>query len=650
MNKTIDAADSLDRQHDRNPAILAGLLLPHIVCTVFIAARAWSRLRILRTWFIDDTLMVLAWVISTGVCVVYTLAAETHNIQKAAAKTTNADTDGNQQVRNSGRDAITRQYLFRTYLGLIFYQVCLCLTKFSILSFYLRMFGTWRPLERRLAWATVTFVVAFGIPLLFASIFLCHPATGTSFLVGSPETDKCFPFTPLLIASASLHATTDAWLIALVIPCVWRLDIAPRQKAALGVVLSLGVFVIAASLTRLQLSLHSSYMPVSDGGRGREGGGAGNTLAFFVMTILECDVALICASAPTLRPLLARLWPRSGMGEPLVFRRRSRRRHCHYRQNRRRALENSVNLTSVVSFHGYPWAAKTGNTEPEVRSPSPSPDGGGPKSGTKRPLAAGDAYPPRRPPPDMPVPPVPALTTVHRTPTTLSLKSLVNVVSPRSRAVTVADAEDGALLLLSDCEGRAGLCRAQTWSQSQESFVMGINDPASPHRTSLVFGGHHDPGGGWFTEDAVGGSVVNVFGGSRPVTRELKEIRETGGDFGLHMRRYSASAAQQSSRKAGRRGAGEAGLAVTSRLMSTSITRSRAVPARQRIRNDALGKPKMPTRFASTTPMICLGGDPVRVGDRLHCPVMKNAGDPWIRTIVEIRPWGVWGDNSKLHL
>ncbi|TLD06232.1 uncharacterized protein PgNI_08916 [Pyricularia grisea] len=501
----------------------------------------------------------MAWVISTGVCVVYTLAAETHNVQKAAAKTTNVHTDGNNQVGSSSRDVITRQYLFRTYLGLILYQVCLCLTKFSILSFYLRMFGTWRPLERRLAWATVTFVVAFGIPLLFGSIFICHPATGTSFLVGTPETDKCFPFTPLLIASASLHTTTDAWLIVLVIPCVWRLDIAPRQKAALGVVLSLGVFVIAASLTRLQLSLHSNYMPVGGGGGGGEGGKAGNTLAFFVMTILECDVALICASAPTLRPLLARLWPRSGMGDPLVFRRRSRLRRCHYRQNRRRVLENSVNLTSVVSFHGYPWAAKIGHTEPEVRSPSPSADGSGSKSGTKRPLAVGDAYPPRRPPPDMPVPPVPALRTVHRTPTTLSLKSLVNVVSPRSRAVTLSDEEDGAVLLLLGDSG-AGLCRAQTWSQSQESFVMGVNDPASPHRTSFVFGGHHRGAGkGWVGEQTDVGSVVDVFGGGRPVTREDGKDKEMKGEFWLQMRRHSASAAQQPSIIVGRRGAGEAG-------------------------------------------------------------------------------------------
>ncbi|KAL5880355.1 hypothetical protein ACKVWM_008218 [Pyricularia oryzae] len=584
MNNIIDAAVSLDRQHDRNPAILAGLLLPHVVCTVCIAARAWSRLRILRKWFIDDTLMILAWIISTGVCVVYTLAAETHNIQKAAAaKTTNPDTDANGQAGSSGRDAITRQYLFRTYLGLIFYQVCLCLTKFSILSFYLRMFGTWRPLERRLAWATVTFVVAFGIPLLFASIFLCHPATGTSFLVGSPETDKCFPFTPLLIASASLHTTTDAWLIALVIPCVWRLDIAPRQKAALGVVLSLGVFVIAASLTRLQLSLHSNYMPVGGGGgAGGGGGGAGNTLAFFVMTILECDVALICASAPTLRPLLAMLWPRSGMGDPLVFRRRSRSRHCHYRHNRRRVLENSVNLTSVVSFHGYPWVAKTGNTEPETRLPSPSPDGGGggPNSGTKRPLAVGDAYPPRKPPPDMPVPPVPALTTVHRTPTTLSLKSLVNVVSARSRAVTVTDEEDGAVLLLGDGEGGAGPCQAHTWSQSQESFVMGVNDPASPHRTSFL-------------------------SGSRPVTRGCENDRNRNGDFRLHMRRHSASAAQQPSRRVDRRGAGEAELPVH---LSSHVNVDHTKPGCPGKTTASAITPRgeVASRFASTTPMICM--------------------------------------------
>lgn len=476
------------------PGILAGLLIPHIICTIFIVARIWSRVYVLRKWFVDDTLMIAAWVFSTAVCAVYSIATLTPNIRDAVVISSDSHSGGGPVV--SPDDSSIRTYMMRTYLGLIFYQLCLCLTKLSILAFYLRMFSS-RPLERRLAQATAVFVLLYGVPLLFMSIFQCHPSPGHFF--DKPMT--CFSFVPLLIASASLHAGTDAWLVILVIPCIVRLDLPPRQKAALAVVLSLSVFVVAASMTRLQLSLHANYRPSGAGVQ------VSNTLAFFVMTILECDLAIICASAPTLRPVLARLWPRLGMGE-------FQHQHQPRRRRRRQAIsdgdneeDGSVNLT-VVSYHGYPW------TQPQT------PAAGRSKSGSITDMAANS------PAADMamPVPPVPAF--MQRTPTTLSLRSFMSSITPRSRGATVAEgngpkAEDRVVLLRGggDAEEselgetrrssvgfegyhdqylgygeekrrsktlRNSLVLKSQWGDSQESFVMGMNDPASPSRLSPV--------------------------------------------------------------------------------------------------------------------------------------------------------------------
>ena len=388
-------------------------------------------------------------------CVVYSVAALSPNMGLAVVLSNTISKLTSEVAPDYDHDTL-RPYMLRTYLGLIFYQLCLCLTKLSILTFYLRMF-TARPMERRLAWGTVIFVVIYGIPMLFMSVFQCHPIQGQFF--GQPM--KCFSFTPLLIVSASLHTVTDAWLIVMVIPCIIRLDLPFRQKIALAIVLSLSVFVIAASLTRLQLSLHANYRP----------GGAGvqiaNTLGFFVMTILECDIALICASAPTLRPLLARMWPKMGMGDSV-------------RPSQGDEDFNSVNLTTVVSYHGYPWA--------ESNTP-----GGRSKAGSVANM-----------PPPMPVPPVPAF---HRTPTTLSLRSFMSSMAPRSRGMTTTSRPDDKTGLLHDAESRrssAGFeqyfaygeekrLRSRSgskgsalalglnrWSGSQESLVLGLNDPASP--------------------------------------------------------------------------------------------------------------------------------------------------------------------------
>ena len=474
--------------------MLAGILVPHVVCTIFIAARTLSRLSLLRKWFLDDTLIILAWLSSTAVCIVYSIAASMPNIRNAiVVSTTDPSTDSGVA---SDYESI-RPYLLRTYMGLIFYQLCLCLTKLSILAFYLRIFSS-RPVERRLAWGTVNFVLLYGIPLLFMSVFQCHPTAGLFF--GQPM--KCFSFVPLLIASASLHTATDAWLIILIVHCVIRLDLPKRQKIALAVVLSLSVFVIAASMTRLQLSLRANYRPSGASVQ------VASTLVFFVMTILECDIALICASAPTLRPVLAHFWPRLGLGEP-------------HQLGRGVPLDEddgqpgSANLTAV-SYHGYPW---TEPSTPQARSKNPS---------------IANLYMAA-----MPIPPLPALTAAHRTPTTLSLRSFMSSMTPRSRGATIngrgGPGEDRAILLgegprreamgdldrkrsnsvgfegyydqyagygeqldkeqrrrsrtMSSClEIGAGRDHGHPlrWTNSEESFVLGVNDPASPNRLSPV--------------------------------------------------------------------------------------------------------------------------------------------------------------------
>ncbi|KAB5582931.1 hypothetical protein GE09DRAFT_1211548 [Coniochaeta sp. 2T2.1] len=438
---------SLDNRNTSIPSILAGLLVPHIVCTVFLLARVCSRLFILRKWFHDDTLIVAAWLFSTAVCTVYSIAASIPDLSAAVLLGEN------------------QTYTMTTYLGLIFYQLTLLLTKLSILSFYLRIFSS-RPIERRLAIFTIAVVVAYGIPLLAISVFQCHPSSSSSFF--SHSIPKCFNFTPLLIASASLHTATDAWLIVMIAPVISRLAIPRGQKVALATVLSLSVFVIAASLTRLQLSLHAGYKPE---GSTR----VTNTLAFFVMTVLECDVALLCACAPTLRPILARIWPVL-MGEAAPAARRRRRRRL-----RRRGAddesgtdeEDSVNLT-VVSYHGYPWAQQTTTittTPPQGKAP-----------GTSN-LPAEMS---------IPIPPRPAML---RTPTTLSLRSFMSTITPRSRGHTVTarhDREREVLLLADDDDPEVVAERKRRSSVGFEGYYdqyIGYGGDAGEKRRSSASGG-----------------------------------------------------------------------------------------------------------------------------------------------------------------
>ncbi|KAK3292447.1 uncharacterized protein B0H64DRAFT_406680 [Chaetomium fimeti] len=176
------------------------------------------------------------------------------------------------------------------------------------------------------------------------------------------------------------------------------------------------------------------------------------------------------------------------------------------------AREGSVDLTGVVSYHGYPWTREASLV-------------GVSRAGSKRASVVGaDGRAPVVPP----VPPTPPAMVMHRTPTTLSLKSFVSGMAPRSRGRL--EGEDRTGLLVEDqggdgpgsrrrssvgfeayyeqflgdvdMEKRKSRCIARTearrsrgsqcysggWTYSQESFVLGMNDPQSPKRLSPVSG------------------------------------------------------------------------------------------------------------------------------------------------------------------
>jgi hypothetical protein len=391
--------------------------------------------------------MIIAWVWSTAVCAVYIMAIEVPGIRDA----------------NITAESPITPYLLRTYLGLIFYQFCLCFAKLSIATFYLRMLSS-KPAMRWLSWATIALVIGFGIPLLIMSVFQCYPTDG--YVLDRPM--SCLSFTELLVFSSCVHTATDIWLIIMIVPTISRLDLPIRQKIALTIILSLGIFVVAASMIRLQLSLHKDFKPTT----GMQGS---NTLAFFVMTVLECDTAIICASAPMIRPILSKMWrwpwPKFTLDPP----------HGE--------TVHSYNLTTVVSYHGYPW---TEPSTPIIRS----------RNGSLANMRVG-----------MPRPPMPTFNSSHRTPTTLSLKSMMSVL-PRSRGMTMTGSDTKPILGNSESiaefrrdsvgfegyedqyfgygEGRKNkfkgppintVCSSKQWTSSQESF-MGPHDPASPRTLS----------------------------------------------------------------------------------------------------------------------------------------------------------------------
>ncbi|KAJ4857941.1 hypothetical protein T069G_08838 [Trichoderma breve] len=154
------------------------------------------------------------------------------------------------------------QYL---YMSQVTYKAAINLSKCSILLLYLRLFKICSPV-----------VKAFNKTL---------PGT-------------CIDLATFWFANAGFSIATDIIILLLPMPLVYQLEVPRAQKIALMAVFAVGIFVVVTSCLRVATLDVFATSP-------------DNTydIANVMWTIIEPNVAIICASLPILRPLVVKLFP-----------------------------------------------------------------------------------------------------------------------------------------------------------------------------------------------------------------------------------------------------------------------------------------------------------------------------------------------------
>ncbi|KAI0007775.1 hypothetical protein F4779DRAFT_590542 [Xylariaceae sp. FL0662B] len=258
------------------PDILAGVITPLIFASIIVAGRLYSRF-LLRNYSWDDGFILFAWLFAVAVVAVVgveTLYGLGHMFSNIPLR-----------LRPTG--------IRLSYATISCYQVCLVLTKISILFFYLRILKL--PNQRIFIFITMACVTLYGTVIFLLTFFLCNPVSNVyefDIRVGT-----CLQYYPVMTASAVLHTMTDFWLIALVLPHIVKMHLPMGQKAGLAFVLTLGVFVACASLTRMAVAwefLNPKYAQW-------------DSFSFAIWTTLESSLGLVCASIPMLKPLVRKL-------------------------------------------------------------------------------------------------------------------------------------------------------------------------------------------------------------------------------------------------------------------------------------------------------------------------------------------------------
>ena len=178
------------------------------------------------------------------------------------------------------------------------YLAILCLTKLSILCFYLRIFP--QSTFRRATFLVIAWVVLSTLVLLGLQIFQCVPVPYVwEGWKGTFGPHRCLDMRGVAYAAAGTGIAQDVAVLALPVPRILALNAAWRIKAGVLLMFSLGVFMLATSCVRLR------FLVLFGGSRNA----TWDYTDVMIWSGLEAAVSVIVTSLPAIRVLLSRLMP-----------------------------------------------------------------------------------------------------------------------------------------------------------------------------------------------------------------------------------------------------------------------------------------------------------------------------------------------------
>ncbi|KAI6367518.1 hypothetical protein MCOR25_004883 [Pyricularia grisea] len=267
---------SLDHE-SRVANIYASVITSLTAVTVVVLARIYTRAFILKSFGLDDWAALISLLFTLACGIIVGVNAK-YGCGKHIWTVSNAD---------------LQQFYINFYFSIVLYNVSILFTKTSFLLQYYRVLATTRSMKR-LYLAFLVLVVSTCIAFLFVAMFACTPI---SDFWSFSEKRNCLPNFTIYYAQAGANIGTDVIIIALPLPALWKLRINHAQKLGLLGIFSLGFFGTIISILRLTFLTDSPDV-------------TWNNAVSSSWSTAEISIGLMCASLPSIRPLVGKILPR----------------------------------------------------------------------------------------------------------------------------------------------------------------------------------------------------------------------------------------------------------------------------------------------------------------------------------------------------
>ncbi|PON25133.1 hypothetical protein TGAM01_v206214 [Trichoderma gamsii] len=283
---------------DRSGQILALNIVFMTVTTIAVSLRVYCRGWIVRSFGIDDHLMVVSWLAFTAY-----LISQHVGISYGTGKS-----------RDMLSASDNRNALLTWYVCELFYVFCTCVVKVSVGFFLLRV-----AIDIKHIWIlrlSIASTVVFSIAFFFIGVFQCNPISAYWEIYPGIE-GYCIPERTIIIMNyvgSCLNCIAD-WTFG-ILPAfiVWSLKMPLKTKILVIVLLSFAAIASTATLVR--------YKYVNTLSEGRNFLFATADIANW--STVEVGVGITAASLATLKPLFRLISYKVGLTNTGLYKKHQR--------------------------------------------------------------------------------------------------------------------------------------------------------------------------------------------------------------------------------------------------------------------------------------------------------------------------------------
>ncbi|KAH7348802.1 hypothetical protein BKA65DRAFT_268044 [Rhexocercosporidium sp. MPI-PUGE-AT-0058] len=311
-----------------------------LVC-VIIWIRCYTRLRISRSFGLDDWLILASMVPTTAVAILALLAEWKFN--------------WNRHIWDVKPDTIVAglKVILSTQ---ILFSAATTLTKVSMLALIYRIVAPGSKKYSKVIIGAMILIAAEGVAFFFTVMFQCGKPSTYWTLSFEPQ-PRCISETSNLLAAGILNTVCDLIVIILPIPIIWRLKLPIQQQIIVILLFGAGVLITVASVIRT----YYLYKVTSTWDK------TWNAVPAFIASSVELYVGIMCASIPATKKFFSRFNSRL-FGASTSLHKSSNARHRHaYLANSTLGTHN----VELGTFSGYGYLERKEDTSIEAGSEPP---------------------------------------------------------------------------------------------------------------------------------------------------------------------------------------------------------------------------------------------------------------------------------------